>query len=285
MGPCRISCLLVLALAGGCSLILDSERSQCEVDADCEALGLENTTCDDNNVCVPVVDTTWGCVGNVQWDMATSDPLVMNARLRRLSDESPVEGATAMLCGPLDTDCVSPLDTMVSDSNGVISGTAYYGFRGYTLIEPPTSYPNMAPAILWASPPRFDEVPAEDIQPIHLTAVDEVAGISIILGVSINPEAGHIFGLTSDCNAAPVGNVTLRADVIGTDTQQYYFDGSVPSKTATETGPDGFGGFINLPPGLVTITATSLDVGLVGSVTVLIKPGHITYLGIGPTPM
>jgi hypothetical protein len=269
----------------GCSLLLDSDRLQCETDGDCAARGLESATCDtDVNICVEAEDLVWGCVGNVEWDEATSEPLVLNARFRRLSGETPVVGAPGKLCEPLDTDCLSPLDEAVTDENGVLSLTGYYGFRGYTLLEPPESYPNMAPAILWANPPRFDEVAAEDIQPAHLTAVDEVSGIAALLGTSVNPDAGHIFGLTSDCNQQPIGNVTLRSDVVGTDTVQYYFDGSIPSKTAAETDASGLGGFVNVPAGLVTITATSLDVGLLGSATVLVKPGHITYLGIGPTP-
>ena len=283
----RRCCFLALVAFSvtGCLLTLDSDRVQCKVDEDCVAHGLENATCDTtDNVCVEAEDLVWGCVGNVEWDMATSDPLVLNARFRRLSDESPVEGAPAKLCGPLDAECTDPLDTGTTDSNGELSLTGYYGFRGYTLVEPPPSYPNMAPAILWASPPRFDEVAVEDIQPAHLTAVEVVSGIGLLLGVSVNPDAGHIFGLTGDWNQQPISNVTLRSEVVATDTEQYYFDGSLPSKTATETDASGLGGFINVPAGLVTITATSLDVGRLGSATVLVKPGHITYLGIGPTP-
>ena len=276
-----------IAVASGCSLLFPADEPQCEVDADCSGRGFTGATCVDN-LCVAGGggdggSGPWDCIGNVTWDAPDpSQPLTIHAKLAHLLNEDPVPDAPAKTCGPLDTDCNAPIDEATSDADGKLAIAAFYGFRGYTLVSPPASFPNMAPAIMWSNPPMFEE--NVDPQTAHLTAVSDMTGISIILGATINPELGHMFGLTFDCNGNLSADVALSADTVSPDTVPYYINGSAPSATAGATDFNGQAGFVNLPAGLVTISATSLDAGKYGSVTVLVKPGHVTYVALAPSP-
>jgi hypothetical protein len=291
-----LSSLGVVLVAGGCTLIFPSGNEQCESAADCADRGFTNAACVDN-LCVASDggggsgvggmgtggNSKWGCIGTVEWDAATTEPLNIHANLARLIGEQPVANAPAKVCAPLDVDCEMPLSEGVSDEDGKLVVEAHYGFRGYTLISPPPDYPEMAPAIMWSNPPLFEENPDPNVA--HLTSTGEVASAAAIVGADVDPAMGHLFGLTVDCMGQLTSGVVIKAGTVGPETTAYYIKGSLPSPTATETDPNGQAGYVNLPPGNVTITATSTEAGKYAEVTILIKAGHVTYLALPPTPL
>lgn len=307
--------LWVLALsalsASACSLILEAEDKQCSSNLDCEARGFSGATCSDG-LCVlssaaggmggdagepeaggrdaspevePDADTMWGCVGNVSWpDPDITTPVTVKRRILKLIGEAPVEGLTLTACSPLDFECSQPIATGTTDANGDVEVPVYSGFDGYLMGDAPDSYPEMVPALMYVFPPPVVDDPIEIDEPLHVTASGEVDFMSQVLEMEVKPELGHILSLALDCQGRPAAGASLKIDIVSTDTVPYYMNGSLPSRVLTETGSEGEAGFINVPPGLITVTTTVSGVGKVSQLTVLVRAGYITYLPLAPSP-
>lgn len=287
------------ALAVACSLALEAEETQCSTDADCSARGFTGATCEDSVCKAPVTtdagadsdasdapsDPKWGCIGKITWASPdTSASITLVSRFLKLVGETPIADMDVRACARLDVNCSQPVATAKTDSDGKATMKLFKGFDGYTLAAPPASFPEMMPAILLnVPPPTEDEL--EPSEPVHLTSKGEINAIGALVQKQLEPGMGHVFGLALDCQGKPTAGVTLKVDTVSPSTIGYYVASSgLPSATLGETSARGEAGYLNLPPGYVTITATSVDKGKVGSVTALIKPDHITYVPLPPTP-
>ncbi len=291
LAPHALTTSLLLAVLGGCSFLVNDEP-QCSADTDCAGRGFRNARCEES-VCVSTLSTGsgadphWGCLGNVAWDETANEPkLAVHAKFARLFGETPVAGAPAAMCPPLDVECSAPISSGTTDADGWVTLEGHYGFRGYTLVTAPPDYQEMATAILWQNPPLFEETPRAEVQTAHLTSLGEVLAIATLIGAEPQPALGHVFGLAVDCTGEPTSGVSFSSDTVAPETVTYYLVNTVPSNTARNTDPGGFGGFVNLPGDtFITITATHEDHGKIGVVTVLVKPEHVTYVAVGPSPL
>jgi len=302
--------ILVGFALSACSVILEAKGEQCSTDADCHAAGLANATCQ-ASMCVErseadaatdattdaaadvapdaPLDPKWGCVGDIKWTAADStQPITYPMRMLRLFGETPLKNLEVRSCAMLDLDCASPFSTAVSDERGVAVMELFKGFDGYLLIEPTEEFPDLVPAISPLLPPPAEGRALPDniteLEPMHLVSLNEATPVALILKTELDPELGHIFGLAFDCEGKPTAGVSLTIDTLSPKTVQYYVNNNLPSSTLGETTSTGEAGFINVPPGLITVTATSVDVGRTARVTVLVRAGHIVYLGLSPSP-
>ena len=95
---------------------------------------------------------------------------------------------------------------------------------------------------------------------------------------------GVVFAIVRDCNRADLAG--MRFDVGGKDSAAFgfYFQGGLPSSTATQTESSGRGGFGNLLPGIYTVTATDAATGkLHGSSALIVRAGTITIVSVLPS--
>jgi hypothetical protein len=69
----------------------------------------------------------------------------------------------------------------------------------------------------------------------------------------------------TDCLASYAPDVTFTISPNDPETQLFYARGGIPSVSATHTDDWGLGAFVNVPPGTVEVTATSLALGKVVS--------------------
>jgi hypothetical protein len=291
-GELRGLLLSAIAMATpACSVLMDPERVQCEQPADCGDLGFDGAECVEGTCRVLAgagggggsVDPRWACVGATQWPGSDpSMPTTHRTTFRRLFGESPIADMDVTACTQLDAGCQQPVDAGTTDAMGTVELALFYGFSGYLRPQAPASFPEMTPSLVVTSPPvgvgNFSA-------PVHLTSVSELDLAAQLLEVTPNPELGHLFGLAVDCDSADAGGVSVEVDKVSPETVKFYLQNGLPTKTATETYPSGDFGFANLPPGFVTVTATSRDAGKMGVLTVLIQPGSITYVPLGPTPL
>jgi hypothetical protein len=162
-------------------------------------------------------------------------------------------------------------------------------FAGYLELTPATGS-TLIPALLAIHPPpSVDSDLDAAIPPLvspHMLQQDQFGALLALIGSKPDPKYGHVLGIFVDCTGQPTAGVSM---LVGTKTDQtisYYTDSSgTPSLTLTESGPRGEAGFVNLPAGTATITATVNAVSKkMGSYTVLVKPGKITFLPMPPTP-
>jgi len=282
----------------GCSLVLQGETQQCSVDRDCAQLGFATATCS-AGVCVPSsaadagpdapLDPKWGCVGNVKWATPnTAVPVGVPSRYVKFVGETPLANVKAKACLNFDIACASPVAEGTTDANGMVLLQLYYGFDGYAELEPDETYPDLFPSIHPFLPPPEKDIPIPadptELEPVHLVFKNEVNMIAAVLQTKENTAAGHILGLAIDCEGKTTAGVSLKIDTVGTDTLAYYMNQGLPSKTLGATSTTGEAGFVNVPPGMITVTATSEDVGKVSVVTVPVRAGHISYVPIAPSP-
>jgi hypothetical protein len=306
MPPCRtarwpfaaraLQALLLLP-TGACSVILEAETVQCTQSEDCAGIGADGATCVEGLCRVGAAtasggggagggaaDPKWGCLGKVVWDEEDPTvPVAHSATFRRLFGEAPIVDMKVTACTPLDAECQEPVASGTTDDTGRVDLALFKGFGGFMVPEPPASFPEMSPSVVVVSPPLSGENSLG--VPVHLTSIDELGFAAEILEVVPNPELGHIFGLTMDCTQQPAGGISVKVDTVSAETVTYYLNASgLPSKTAGETSVTGNAGFVNVPPGYVTVTATSAEVGKVGTLTVLVRAGFITFVPVGPSP-
>jgi hypothetical protein len=290
-----------------CSLLLGTESVQCKSDADCNAHGLAGSTCV-SNVCVttaadsgvdmgadvPVdtgpVDPKWGCLGSVKWE--PSDPtktIQHRERFVEALSEAPVVGMVVKDCPPLDVNCTASTHSATTDDAGYMTITLAKSFSGYLQLTPAAGSLLLPSLTAVNPPPTIDsdldaELPVP--QAAHMLQQDQLDAMLALIGSKTDPKYGHILGIVLDCAGQPTSDVSI---LIGTKTDQtisYYTDSSgTPSLTLTQTGPRGEAGFVNLPTGPATVTATANSVSKRhGSYTVLVKPGQITFLPMPPSP-
>ncbi len=95
---------------------------------------------------------------------------------------------------------------------------------------------------------------------------------------------GVIFASAYDCHDRFASGVKFHLSNYGGQTEQFYAVGTAEapsiSTTATQTNVVGAGGFVNVPQGSVTVTATVDLPGspgtMLGSVTVAVVPASAT---------
>jgi hypothetical protein len=100
--------------------------------------------------------------------------------------------------------------------------------------------------------------------------------------------------LTPNCNDVRSPGVIVQSNDVDGESDELYFKNSVPSTTATQTDAEGAVGWFNLPaPRSSTFTTRLLTpecmsnqsmCPLIGTATVFIRPGTLTYVHIGPSP-
>lgn len=291
-----------------CSVLLDADVVQCHVDADCAGkIGSASLTCVDK-VCVEVadaspgvdaadaadaapVDPIWGCLGKVTWGVEdTSATVVLRSRFVRFLGEAPVTKMTVKACGRLDPDCTLPYASGPTDDGGYVNLPVPKNFLGFLILTPPATFSTMVPSLVALVPPPdkdsdLDASIPGNLAP-HLTSTGELNALLAQIDTKVDPALGNLLGIVLDCEGNPASGVSLRINPTDRTTVSYYTDSTgTPSVTAQETAQRGEAGFIKMPTGPVTITATVNALSRkMGTYTVLSRAGHITYLPISPGP-
>ncbi len=111
-----------------------------------------------------------------------------------------------------------------------------------------------------------------------------------VLGKPLDPKAGHIIGITLDCQGAPGAGVSLTlGGGLGANSQVYYTDNqALPNVNQGETSERGETGFMNLDVGAsgfatFDVTATHKPTGKrLGTYTFLARAGYISYMEMAP---
>ncbi|NOU27458.1 MAG: hypothetical protein HOO96_06065 [Polyangiaceae bacterium] len=290
-----------------CQALISSTETQCDTDADCAAHGsaFAGTRCE-NHVCrtgqvgldggaeagdgaVPV-DPSWACVGKVQWStQSVTEKVKYHLRFARLIGGTPIVGLHGKACGSLDPECTTPFAQANTDANGEFELEIPLGFRGNVhLPAGPSTFPTMAPTLVAVYPPPDKDVltPFADIT-ITPVSLDELNYLLSQVKSAADPNLGHVFGVALDCNNQRAAGVSLSSSAKDVKTVQYYYQGADnPTVTAQGTDVNGNAGFLNLPPGVVTLETRPASLGTKrsGSYGLLVKKATVTIVYMVPTP-
>jgi hypothetical protein len=193
-------------------------------------------------------------------------------------------GITVQACDLLDPGCASADATQVTDDGGRATFQLDTGFQGFFRMEGMLGGNPGVPVSLYPGGflPSDNEtsVPAYELSQQGLQIL---AGSLVETPLALGPDAGagHLLVNIYDCEDHQATDIQLAFSNLGSTAQPFYMKEGIPSTTATQTDGYGLGGAIDIALGAQTVTATLAGKGTVlGSTTVVIRPGEITWAWI-----
>lgn len=307
--------LFVASPAIACSVLLDTSADQCQTDGDCQKRGgaFAQTTCV-NKVCVSgeadatpqpeagqdsgdaaPPDPTWGCLGHVVTPQPGMAKVNVKVPLIDLLTKTPVTDVTANVCAKIDINCAAPMGPFVPDMMGVLNLSLDQGFDGFVQVVPnlpDAGAPDggdggidlrgyIVPSLIFFNPALVQDTTYITIVLVKLQTILSLTAANMI---PFDPTLGAFFMETTDCQFKAAKDVVVALDSTGKDTSGFYFLGSLPSLTAAATDDTGYAGFINVPNGNRSVTATlSTTKQYIGKTSVFTKPGFISYTQVAPS--
>jgi hypothetical protein len=281
----RTNRLFSLALAGAalthaaCSVMVEPNRQQCAVDADCKARGGEfaNSLCVDS-VCAPDPDPAWSCLKSVSWPPPTASQVTVTVKFRDIITNAPLTAVSVNVCLKFDYDCTQPIQKdLHPPGSGDLAFKVDAGFDGFLEMNMTGSLPGL---FFFYPPVNEDRV----IVGLPLLPAGILSQVSALSGKPYIAEKGAALLGAMDCRNLPAQGVHIWSTDADSDTTAFYVVKKIPSTSAMVTDESGEGGLINLKPGSVVLSGNLQDGRSVGSVTVVVRPMGITYTSLVPSP-
>jgi hypothetical protein len=234
------------------------------------------TTCRDGDCNLPCSDRT--CFGSEAGTPTTG----ANTKARVTNGSIFAIAGTVKVCGLADTTCAAPTssgDIVTASTEATIAVTPTAGgMVGYleatgTPFMPAVYYPYQRRP---SSPPYFD---------VYLWTPGAFGYFAQLLGATVDSARGHIRFSTFDCSDVPLADVAVT--VTGTDAQSrtaYLQPNGAADASLTQTTSYGVGFIMNVPPGIVVVSATvpSEGLALISRSTVIVRAGYLTSVDLGP---
>ena len=226
----------------------------------------------------------WTCVGDVHWPPPKAPTCTIAYRLNDfLPPNSPIGGALLQVCAPMDGSCQEPLAHGMTDDSGTISlqvsnlpSAALLGLNGFTRVTGPGLLPT---DMYWGFPLVEESLPVWAMQAVTLAENKEFLAQ---VPVTQSEELGQLSVWVLDCLNTPAPGVTVTLN--GDASTKGLSTAGLPTTT---TDANGLIFFVNVPPGLTTITATpgGLDKPY-AEARALVQPGvdAIVYMFKSPSP-
>jgi len=272
--------LLLLGCSSGCSLMYDTGESQCDSDTDCQKRGFAGASCVANVCQPPVTSSEWGCLGSVKWPSSGSGQVTLRVMVIDVIAQAPPSDLEVRLCPKLDVDCTNPSPSNLQFSpEGMMMVTVNAGFDGYLEMKSPT----ITPSLFFMTKPVWEDTVIAGVLPV--VSPEGFDGIAMAIGTTRDPEMGHTFVMTANCNDEPASGVRLEVGKQNVKTTRYYMINNAPVGDALSTDPAGNGGFLNLDTGFAKITGYVAATGAtIGEASFIVRAGAVSYPRIIPTP-
>jgi hypothetical protein len=273
----------IAATAAGCSVLIDVDGKQCEVDADCGARGFQGAVCSRNLCLVPMDDPGPGSGG--AGGEGAADPLVCNnessseatvkftfAPVFAVPPEAP-QPFSIKACLSLDPDCKSPvfgpIDVNAGEPQDFIVPKL---FNGYFEI----SNPDTRTGLFFMGRPL-----AQDTLGWGVTVPndDTILALGLAGGEEIDLELGVMIAVARNCALMPLAGTMFENSEGGL---RFYFYQTTPDPKATKTGPQGAVGFANVPIGTTTLSAVAENGTQLTPVLLRLKPGYVSFTEVFP---
>ena len=275
--------LSLLPGLGGCSVLVDANRTQCSQDSDCTKRGaaFATTVCSVGTCQEAPVPAEWSCRGI---PAAQTPAYKLTLHLRDVASQRLLSGVTAQLCRKLDINCDNPSSPLLSDDKGTVVISVDAAFDGYVLL---TQDKALVPELFALNAPASGDL---DLS-VSLLSPQTAAGLTGAAGGAWMSERGLVLLNARDCTGATVANVSFSVTGGAKDNSTYVFYTvqDFPSKAATATEATGYGGVVNVPAGVTTVSATlaanTAGARQVGTVTLNVRAGFITYSNVTPSSL
>lgn len=293
-----------------CSLAINPDRVQCSSDKDCTARGgdFADSVCV-QSICVapdtlkpdgampsgtggapvenpdgatmahdsggPPRGGDWTCMDKPRVTTTAPGPFHVTMHATTIVPSAPAPGLTVVLCTKLDVDCMMPTsDPAMTDSNGDVSFDVPRGFTGYAQF----TRSDTTPGLYFFNPGVDKDMEAVAVQIATPAIVD---ALTKSLGSPQDAKKGLILMSVFDCNAVAAPNIVYVAE--GSSAVPFYAIGGLPNGAAMTTDMSGYGGFVNVPPGVITVKGL-IDQGKrdITPVSIVARAGSLSYLRLVP---
>lgn len=165
-------------------------------------------------------------------------------------------------------------DWIAADEQGWVDITLSRGFVGYLEF----SGDNWMPSLLFLGEQLTDSTALN--YPLLAVSIDSLATLTGLLGITLEPLRGLLAVRTFDCDGITAPDVVLST---GGDGERWYFADGLPTVAATKTGSEGYGGFANVPPEVVSVDVQAPTGDTVsGTRTLVVRPGWFSLLHVWP---
>jgi hypothetical protein len=237
------------------------------------------------------VGANWTCVGKVRSRVGMGST-TLSTIVRDLGTGAPVAGAAVSLCRFKDQNCTSPVvPTQTTDDAGYVAFNvpfANFGFASTADSYTQVLAPGFIPALYFIGYSVTEpQAPLAEPDVIVGTSAESAP---IFATEMVDPNLATVQAGVFDCDGAGAGDVRLSIDSSDPGILPYYYQTNggtwVPDFKATATiGSFAYGGFVNVPPGMVTLTATPVGHDKpAAQVHVLARAGTISNYFMYPTP-
>jgi hypothetical protein len=237
----------------------------------------------------------WGCVGKVSWPVPAVGvgTVKFTVEVFDSGTHQLLQGLTVKGCGRNDATCVNPIDTQTTDSNGLVRLTApvvqNLGWDGFLEVSGTAAGADYGTTLSFPVIAITGDVLEPYVQ-LAVTTPDLLDNIAVANGFTRDTSRGIVIAFARDCELVDAPHVTfaVNPEAMDAETVPYYAVNGVPSKYATETqfaATGAWGGWINLKPGSVNVTAKSLTIGQeYSSTTIFVRANAVTVTRALPTP-
>ena len=223
------------------------------------------------------------------------NPVSLQIDAQGLADGMPTSDGIIRICSLTDVSCATPRpvlggDAAAPDGGGTgwvalppsaeLTATVEDAFVGAVEFQSAKYVPmlDMIAAI-------FEPVTSYTITAVTAAEIQTAASLAAGRSGAYDPKTrGTVFAIVRDCNRIELAG--MRFDITMKDSAAFgfYFQGGLPSASATQTENSGRGGFANLLPGFYTVTATDTATGkLHGNAAIIVRVGTITIVNVLPT--
>lgn len=277
--------LQVCLAACGFDLVCQRNCFQTHPSVTAPDAGVLGWTGEGEGICPPAcpTGTDWSCLGHVTWPLSTSSMVTFTLHPVDYQDGALVPGATVKACEIGSADCIPPLATSTLDDSGDPTLTLPSPFTGYFDIEA-TSY---VTELLFIYPSVVESLAPGAVWQEGLIQSSQYPGLALAAGASLQTSLGVVYSTVTDCDGYYAPGISFSSTDLGPSASPFYEVNGTPSGRAkvTSYGPGNLvgGGFINVSPGLVHITA-SLDGKAVSIVSARVRAGAFTSILQVPTP-
>lgn len=295
-----------LLACSACTVLIDAEPLQCQVDADCTLRGgdFKHSECDEG-FCSPVeqeveqevlpqqpddsctkdtdCDPSEACVEKEclsRWACVSEEPSVASTEAIEVSVlvasslGDPMPGVLSKACRSIDPSCGQPVVEATSDAAGMLHLSLPAGFTGYLEVV----YEPFFPVLYYFPAPLLN---GAKLPVLNLTPAELITGLGLAVGAAPDPARGHVLLSLKSCVGTAPG-VHLSAPKADASTITYYVQGGIPSADRDATTEDGSGGFLNFPPGNAAIELSTGSIDALGSLSLTVRPGYITAVSFDP---
>lgn len=279
-GLSLLSAFGLFSWLAGCSVVVDSNRPQCSSDSDCASRGpaFAGSVCR-SGLCED--DPQWSCLTAQPTD-APAYQLTMHLT-DAIDSTKMLPGVTARLCRKLDVMCDNPVGpTAVADDAGKITMQVEKGFDGYVQLTDA----KIAPSMYFLTPPTSGNL---DLPSVPLASPFVAASIVLQAGGTTwaRDTSGIVLLTAFDCLGTAAANINFSiGGAPDPNTFIFYLVNALPTTAVSVTDDTGYGGLVNVPAGVATVSALLGPGGRkVSKISVLVRPGYVSYSSVTPNSL